>query len=65
MSVSPEAVTVRSVSECLAKAVRRWSKNGTVVRMSDAPVPSRSIDSVMLDSLVSRVRVAVLPDALP
>src|SRR4051812_12765062 len=33
--------------------------------MSDAPVPSRSIDRAMLDSLVSRVRVAVLPGAMP
>ena len=29
--------TVRSISECFAKAVSRWSKNGTVVEMSTLP----------------------------
>jgi len=55
MWVSPEARTVRSTSECLANAVSRWSKNGTVVSICDVPVPSRSRVSSMLDSLVERV----------
>ncbi len=59
MSVSPVAVTVRSVSECFANAVSRWSKNGTEVSIVDAPVPSRSRRRSMLDSLVSRCRRAV------
>src|SRR5690606_15399553 len=53
------ARTVRSTRACLANAVSRWSKNGTVVWMSLAPVPSRSSVSSMLDSLVCRLRRAV------
>ena len=54
MSVSPDARTVRSVSECFANAVSRWSKNGTVVSMWLRPVPSRSSSSSTVDSLVAR-----------
>src|SRR5690606_12683228 len=50
---------LRSTSECLTKAVSRWSKNGTVVSMSAAPDPSRSIARSMLDSEVSRWSSAV------
>ena len=52
MSVSPLDSTFRSIIECLEKALRRWSKNGTVVEMFDFPVPSRSRLSLTVDSLV-------------
>ncbi len=59
MSVSPVERTRRSMSECLLKAVSMWSKKGTLVETSDEPVPSRSSESSMLDSLVLRLIEAV------
>jgi hypothetical protein len=59
MSVSPVAFTLKSMSECLDSEISMWSKNGTVVEMSDWPVPSRLRVSDTLDSLVERSSVAV------
>jgi hypothetical protein len=46
------------MSECFDRAVSRWSKNGTEESIVDAPEPSRSSESAMRDSLVSRSRDA-------
>jgi hypothetical protein len=67
MCVSPVALTVRSTRECLAKAVSRWSKKGTVVEMLDLPVPSRfrlnSIDDSEVERLMDAVLLTVWPFA--
>ena len=43
------------MSECLANAVSRWSKNGTEVSMSRLARAVQVERRSMLDSLVSRV----------
>ena len=58
--VSPFARTVRSHSEWRPSALSMWSKKPTPVSTSQAPLPSRSIVTLMSVSLVLRSTVARL-----